>query len=84
MAGIFSGIQTIINNFQTIIQGIKLAIQFLINMVNSLISLLELIGTTIANTTMIIATLPPWLLAYATCGIGVAVLYLMVGRNTGK
>ena len=84
MTGIFSGIQAIINNFQTIIQGIKLAIQFLINMVNSLISLLELIGTTIANTTTIIATLPPWLLAYATCGIGVAVLYLMIGRNTGK
>lgn len=84
MTGIFTGIQNLIANIQTIIQGVKLAIQFLINLVTSLISLLELIGITLNNVTTFILTLPPFLIAYTTAGIGIAILYLMLGRNTGK
>lgn len=84
MTGIYNGIQTVINAIQTIVNGIKIGIEFIVNIVKSLFELIKLVGNIIGNTTVLIATLPPWLIAFATCGLSVAVLYLIVGRETGK
>ncbi|MBQ2350053.1 MAG: hypothetical protein II393_02135 [Cytophagales bacterium] len=84
MKGIFKGIQTIVSQFQTMINGIKMAIEFLFNLVKSLFELIKLLITTVGNATALIATLPPWLIAFATATIGVAVLYMILGRQTGK
>lgn len=84
MKGIFKGIQTLVSGIQTIINGIKMAIEFLINLVTSLFELVKLLITTVGNTTALIATLPDWLIAFATATVGIAVLYMILGRQTGK
>lgn len=76
--------QDLYNGILSIVNGIELGIQFLINLVKSLFSLMQLLGTTIVNTTTLIATLPSWLIAIATATLGVSVLYIIIGRDTGK
>lgn len=84
MTGIFNGIQKIVGSIQTIIEGVKIGIQFLISLVKSLFELIKLLTTTIGNITTLTFTLPSWLIAVATATIGVSVLYIILGRDTGK
>lgn len=84
MSGIFNGIQSLVSSIQTLINGIKLGIQFLINLVKSIFELIKLLTTTIGNITTLTFTLPSWLIAVATATIGISVLYIILGRNTGK
>lgn len=76
--------QDLYNGILSIVNGIEIAIQFLVNLVKSLFQLMELLGQTIINTTTLIATLPSWLIAIATATLGVSVLYIIIGRETGK
>lgn len=78
------GIQNLISGIETIIEGLKLGIEFMINLVLSMIEMLKLIFTTSQNTSILITTLPTWLIAIATASLGVSILYLIVGRDTGK
>lgn len=84
MTGIFNGIQKLFGGIQTLINGVKMAIQFLIGIVKTTFELLKLLATTIGNATTLITTLPPWLTAFATATIGIAVIYVIIGRETGK
>lgn len=84
MTGIFKGIQSMISTVQSIVDGIVIGIKFLINLVKSIGQLIQLLITTLANTTNIILTLPSWLIAFATATLGVAILYMVLGRQTGK
>lgn len=84
MTGIFNGIQTLINGITTIVNGILLGIKFIINLIKSMIDLIRLLATTLANATNIAITLPSWLIAFVTASIGIAILYMIIGRNTGK
>lgn len=84
MTGIFKGIQTLINGIETIVNGIVLGIKFIVNLVKSLIDLIRLLATTLANATNIAITLPTWLLAFVTASIGIAILYMLIGRSGGK
>lgn len=84
MTGIFKGIQSMISTIQSIVDGIVIGIKFLINLVRSIGQLIQLLITTLANTSNIILTLPSWLIAFATATLGVAILYMVLGRQTGK
>ena len=84
MTGIFNGIQTLINGIQTLINGIMLGIRFIINLIKSSIDLIRLLATTLANATNIAITLPSWLIAFVTASIGIAILYMIIGRSAGK
>ena len=84
MSGIFSGIQTLINGITTIVNGIILGIKFIVNTIKSLFDLIRLLTTTLANATNIAITLPSWLIAFVTASIGIAILYMIIGRNAGK
>ena len=84
MAGIFDGIQTLINGITTIVNGIILGIKFIVNTIKSLFDLIRLLTTTLANATNIAITLPSWLIAFVTASIGIAILYMIIGRNPGK
>lgn len=84
MNGIITGIQTLWNGILTIVNGIVMGIQFLINMIKSLFEMIKILVTTVTNTTTLIGTLPPWLIAFATLTLGIAVLYMILGRDTGK
>lgn len=84
MTGLFKGIQNMISTIQSVVDGIVIGIKFLINLVKSIGQLIQLLITTLANTTNIILTLPSWLIAFATATLGVAILYMVLGRQTGK
>lgn len=84
MTGIFKGIQTLINGIETIVNGIVLGIKFIVNLVKSLVDLIRLLATTLTNASNIAITLPSWLLAFVTASIGIAILYMLIGRNGGK
>lgn len=84
MSGLFDGLQKIVNVIQTIVQGIKMGIEFLVNLCKMTTELLKLIITTIGNMTTLIATLPPWITAIATATLGISVIYVILGRETGK
>lgn len=84
MSGIFNGIQTLINGIQTIVNGILLGIKFIINLIKSMIDLIRLLATTLTNATNIAITLPSWLIAFVTASIGIAILYMIIGRSAGK
>lgn len=84
MSGIFNGIQSLINGITTIVNGILLGIKFIINLIKSLIDLIRLLATTFTNAMAVATTLPSWLIAFVTASIGIAVLYMIIGRNAGK
>lgn len=84
MSGIFNGIQSLINGITTIVNGIILGIKFIVNTIKSLFDLIRLLTTTLANATNIAITLPSWLIAFVTASIGIAILYMIIGRNAGK
>lgn len=78
------GLKAVYAGLLTIIEGIKMGIEFLINLVTSTLELLKLLATTVINTNTLIITLPEWLIAVATCTLGISVLYLILGRESGK
>ena len=84
MTGIFDGIQTLINGITTVVNGIVLGIKFIVNTIKSLFDLIRLLTTTLANATNIAITLPSWLIAFVTASIGIAILYMIIGRSAGK
>lgn len=84
MSGIFDGIQKIINSINSVVNGIIIAVKFIVNLCKSVGQLLQLLITTLGNVSNLIMTLPSWLLAIATAGTAVVILYLVVGRRTGQ
>lgn len=84
MSGIFNGIQKLIGGIETIVNGFIMGINFLVNVVKSLVDLIRLLATTLTNVFQLTATLPSWLIAFATASVSIAVLYMILGRNAGK
>lgn len=84
MKGIINGIQGIIDIFISIWDAIKLCITFLINLVKGLFQMLTILKTTITNSMNFTLTLPSWLIAFASATIAVSILYIIVGRESGK
>ena len=84
MSGIFNGLQNLINSIKTIINAVKMGVQFIVNLFKALIELVRLLFNIVGNAITLIATLPPWLTAFAMCTLSVAVLYMLLGRQSGK
>lgn len=84
MTGIINGLQNLWNGILAIVNGIVLGINFLMNLIKSLFQLLRMLVTTVTNTTILIQTLPSWLIAFATASVSIAVLYIILGRESGK
>jgi hypothetical protein len=57
---------------------------FLVNSIKALFELVKLLTTLASNINNMIQTLPPWLIAVASTTLGICLLYLLVGRETGK
>lgn len=57
---------------------------FIVNIITSGLEMIKLLSGTTATVKSLIQTLPPWLLAVATATLGISILYLIVGRETGK
>ena len=84
MTGIFDGIQALINGITTIVNGVILGIKFIINIIKSMVDLVRLLATTLMNVTDIAITLPSWIIAFVTASVGIAILYMLIGRSAGK
>ena len=83
MTGIFNGLQGVIANLNTIIVGVKMFIDFGINLIKSLIDFCTLLLDTIDLVYGLLATLPSWLSAFAFLSVSISILFLVVGRNHG-
>ena len=77
MSGIFNGIQAIIDS----ILG---PIRFILSIIQWTNKMLSIVVGVVTNVVSLIATLPSWLITYASIGIAVMVIYLLLGRSTGK
>ena len=77
MSGIFNGIQAIIDS----ILG---PIRFILSIIQWTNKMLSIVVGVVTNVVSLIATLPNWLITYASIGIAVMVIYLLLGRSTGK
>ena len=52
--------------------------------ITSLLELIKLLTSIPTNLGILTGTLPPWLMAVATTTIGVSIVYMLLGRETGK
>lgn len=77
MTGIFNGIQLIINCILPIFKLIG-------SLLTLLGQILVLVLGVVIQLTTFIQTMPNWLIAYATCSIGIVVIYQLIGRESGK
>ena len=83
MTGIFNGLQGVISNINTIILGMKMFIDFGINLIKSLIDFCTLLLDTFDLLYGLVSTLPSWLTAFAFLTISISILFMVVGRNHG-
>lgn len=73
--------ETLIN---TILNVILAPFRFIASIINWTNNLLTIIIGAVTNLLGLTTTLPSWILEYVTIGIVVIVLYIILGRNTGK
>lgn len=73
--------ETILN---TILNIILAPIRFISSIINWTNNLLTIIVGAVSNLVGLSATLPSWIVDYATIGIVVIVLFIILGRNSGK
>ena len=84
MTGIFNGIKELIANFKAIITAFQMVINFIVTVVKSLGQLVRLLVKIVTNVDILLGTLPVWLVAFGTVTVGASILYLIIGRETGK
>lgn len=78
------GIQAVVNAIKNLIQFIKTILSFIANIFRSLILAFNMLLQMIPKVMQLIATLPDWLIAFATITIGVTIAYFIIGRTAGK
>ena len=83
MTGLFNGIQNLISNFRSLINFIKVAWGFFVNLVKSIGDLVGMLINMFSIINGIILTLPSWLIAFATLTISICILFLVLGRDHG-
>lgn len=78
------GIQAVVNAIKNLIEFIQTILTFIANIFRSLILAFSMLLQMIPKVMTLIATLPDWLIAFATITIGVTIAYFIIGRATGK
>lgn len=75
--------QFVVDSFEFLINTINSIWDFFTGLLENLLLMFGYIGQAAEMGYSLIATLPAWLQAFATCTILISVLYLIVGRETG-
>lgn len=78
------GIQAVVNAIKNLIEFIQMLFSFIANIFRSMILAFSMLLQMIPKVMTLIATLPDWLIAFATITIGVTIAYFIMGRNAGK
>ncbi len=76
--------KAIVNGFSFIINLFKTIFSIIMNLFKTIGMLFQYLITIINIAITTIATLPPWLRAFAILTISISTIYIIVGRNTGK
>lgn len=74
----------LVNGFTWFINAIRLAFELVFNIIRSIAMLFRYLLTIINLAFTAILTLPPYIQAFAYLTIGISIIYIIVGRNTGK
>ena len=77
-------LQKILDAFNSIYEFFMMLGEAIRNMITSTLELIRLLTSIPTNLGLLVGTLPPWLMAVATTTIGVSVVYVLLGRSTGK
>lgn len=78
------GIQAVVDAIKNIIEFFEMLFQFIGNIFKSMILAFNMLIQMIPKVMILIATLPDWLITFATITIGVTVAYFIIGRKEGK
>lgn len=78
------GIQAVVNAIKNLIEFIQTILTFIANIFRSMILAFNMLLQMIPKVMTLIATLPSWLITFATITIGVTVAYFIMGRQAGK
>lgn len=76
--------QAILDGFKGIWEMLVMFKDFLVNSIKALFELVKMLTSVSSTITTMIQTLPPFLIAVASTTLGVCILYLIIGRETGK
>ena len=76
--------RAIINGFKWLISAIKMIFEFIMNFFKAITMLFEFLYNIINVALTTILTLPPYIQAFAYITIAISIIYIIVGRNTGK
>lgn len=77
-------LQKILDAFNSIYEFFMMLGEAIRNMITSTLELIKLLTSIPTNLGILTGTLPPWLMAVATTTIGVSIVYVLLGRSTGK
>ena len=78
------GLQGVINAINNVIEFLKTIIKFINSIFKSIGVALNIILQMSVKIVVWIATLPSWLIAFATITFIISMIYFIIGRTTGK
>lgn len=76
--------KAIVSGFTFLINAIKTIFGFVMNIFKAIAMLFEYLITIVNLAFTAILTLPPYIQAFAYITIAISIIYIIVGRNTGK
>lgn len=74
----------IVNGIKNLIAFVKLFVRLLGLILHNTVRVLAYIGSVIPKIFTFILTLPPYIQIFAQLTIGIAVAFLLLGRNSGR
>lgn len=76
--------RAIVNGFKWLINAVKLIFTFIMNFFKAITMLFNFLINIINVAFTTILTLPPYIQAFAYITIAISIIYIIVGRNSGK
>lgn len=76
--------KSIINGFKWLISAIKLIFTFIMNFFKAITMLFTYLINIVNLAFTTILSLPPYIQAFAYITIAISIIYIIVGRNSGK
>jgi len=76
--------KTIVSGLKNIIGFFKFAIRIINTILHNTTRVIKYIGAVVPKIFAFILTLPPYIQIFAQLTIGIAIAFLLLGRNSGK
>lgn len=76
--------KAIINGFSWFINTIKMIFEMIMSVFETIAMVFRYLITIVDIAFDTIATLPPWIKAFAIITVSISIAYIIIGRNVGK